>query len=98
MHEQEFYILEGQKMTLPELGREIENITGFTIKDSTGEVRRDIGLMPNFESELDTYVATYRLNNQHDLVDAVFTIEKSQATRIKEVPVDIKLMSYISKK
>lgn len=27
MHEQDFNILEGQNITLPELGRELENIT-----------------------------------------------------------------------
>ena len=34
MHEQDFHILEGREITLPELGREIENITGRTIVDS----------------------------------------------------------------
>lgn len=40
MHEQDFRILEGQDITLPELGRELENITGHTIADSTGEIKR----------------------------------------------------------
>ena len=40
MHEQDFHILEGREITLPELGREIENITGHTIVDSTGEIKR----------------------------------------------------------
>ncbi|MCE3399115.1 hypothetical protein LCC45_17340, partial [Staphylococcus aureus] len=31
MHEQDFNILEEQNITLPELGRELENITGRTI-------------------------------------------------------------------
>lgn len=39
MHEQDFRILEGQDITLPELGRELENITGHTIADSTGEIK-----------------------------------------------------------
>lgn len=42
MHEQDFRILEGQDITLPELGRELENITGHTIADSTGEIKRVI--------------------------------------------------------
>ena len=33
MHEQDFNILEGQNITLLELGRELENITGRTIVD-----------------------------------------------------------------
>lgn len=42
MHEQDFNILEGQNITLPELGRELENITGRTIIDSTSEIKRVI--------------------------------------------------------
>lgn len=48
MHEQDFRILEGQDITLPELGRELENITGHTIADSTGEIKRVIAHLPNF--------------------------------------------------
>ena len=51
MHEQDFRILEGQDITLPELGRELENITGRTIADSTGEIKRVIAHLPNFESD-----------------------------------------------
>ena len=57
MHEQDFRILEGQDITLPELGRELENITGHTIADSTGEIKRVIAHLPNFESDTDTFVA-----------------------------------------
>ena len=64
MHEQDFNILEGQNITLPELGRELENITGRTIIDSTSEIKRVIAHLPNFESDTDTFVATYRLNHQ----------------------------------
>ncbi|MDT4035808.1 hypothetical protein RPO35_03365, partial [Staphylococcus hominis] len=31
MHEHDFQILEGRDITLPELGKEIENITGRTV-------------------------------------------------------------------
>lgn len=55
MHEQDFRILEGQDITLPELGRELENITGHTIADSTGEIKRVIAHLPNFESDTDTF-------------------------------------------
>lgn len=58
MHEQDFRILEGQDITLPELGRELENITGRTIADSTGEIKRVIAHLPNFESDTDTFVET----------------------------------------
>jgi len=32
MHEKDFILLEGRSITLPELGREIEHITGREIK------------------------------------------------------------------
>lgn len=97
MHEQDFKILEGQNITLPELGRELENITGRTIVDSTGEIKRVIAQLPNFESETDTFVATYRLNHQQDFIDATFTALKSDRSRLKEVPIHVELISYISK-
>lgn len=97
MHEQDFKILEGQNITLPELGRELENITGRTIVNSTGEIKRVIAQLPNFESETDTFVATYRLNHQQDFIDATFTALKSDRSRLKEVPVHVELISYISK-
>ena len=96
MHEQDFRILEGQDITLPELGRELENI-GRTIADSTGEIKRVIAHLPNFESDTDTFVATYRLNHQQDFIDATFTALKSDRARLKEVPVHVELISYISK-
>lgn len=97
MHEQDFNILEGQNITLPELGRELENITGRTIVDSTSEIKRVIAHLPNFESDTDTFVATYRLNHQNDFIDATFTAPKEQRDRLKEIPVHVKLISYISK-
>ncbi|HDP2322438.1 TPA: hypothetical protein P6I36_001484 [Staphylococcus aureus] len=97
MHEQDFRILEGQDITLPELGRELENITGHTIADSTGEIKRVIAHLPKFESDTDTFVATYRLNHQQDFIDATFTALKSDRARLKEVPVHVELISYISK-
>lgn len=97
MHEQDFNILEEQNITLPELGRELENITGRTIIDSTSEIKRVIAHLPNFESETDTFVATYRLNHQNDFIDATFTAPKNQRDHLKEIPVNIELISYITK-
>ena len=51
-------------MTLVELGRELENLTGRTIKDTTSDIKRVIAHLPNFESDTDTFVATYHLNHQ----------------------------------
>ena len=97
MHEQDFHILEGREITLPELGREIENITGRTIVDSTGEIKRVVAHLPNFESDTDTFVATYKLNHKNDFIDATFTAPKSERGRLKEVAVNVELISYISK-
>lgn len=97
MHEQDFSILEGKALTLPELGRELENITGRQLIDSTGEIKRVIAHLPNFESETDTFVATYRLNHQNDIIDATFTAPKNQRDYLKEIPVNIELISYITK-
>ena len=97
MHEQDFSILEGKALTLPELGRELENITGRQLIDSTGEIKRVIAHLPNSESDTDTFVATYHLNHQNDFIDATFVAPKNQSDRLKEIPVHIKLISYISK-
>ena len=82
MHEHDFQILEGRDLTLPELGKEIENITGRTVTHSTGDIKRVVAHLPNFESESDTFVATFKLN---------------QRDKLKEIPVHIELISYISK-
>ncbi|MEY8644095.1 hypothetical protein [Staphylococcus arlettae] len=97
MHEQDFDLLEGRAITLPELGRELENITGRQIKDLTGEIKRVIAHLPNFESDTDTFVATYQLNHQNDFIDATFTAPKSDRNRLKEIAVNVELISYITK-
>lgn len=96
MHEQDFHILEGQHITLPELGRELENITGRHIVDSTGTIKRVVAHLPNFDSDTDTFVATYQLDN-HDFVDATFIAAKADRDQLKEIPVYIKLISYMSR-
>ena len=97
MHEQDFNLLEGRSITLPELGRELENITGRQLIDSTGEIKRVIAHLPNFESDTDTFVATYKLNHKNDFIDATFTAPKSERNRLKEVAVNLELISYITR-
>ena len=53
--------------------------------------------MPNFESESDTFVATFKLNHRNDYIDATFVAPKNQRDKLKEIPVHIELISYISK-
>ncbi|UEX89809.1 hypothetical protein [Staphylococcus ratti] len=98
MYEKEFNLIEGRDMSLVELGREIENITGYSIVDSTGELNRYIALKPNFNHDWETYTATYRLNHKNDFVDAIFTTKKGQdISRLKDKSVKIQLISYISR-
>ena len=97
MHEHDFQILEGRDITLPELGKEIENITGRTVTHSTGDIKRVVAHLPNFESESDTFVATFKLNHRNDYIDATFVAPKNQRNKLKEIPVHIELISYISK-
>ncbi|MBI5973999.1 hypothetical protein [Staphylococcus canis] len=98
MHEKSFEKLEGREMSLNELGRELEKVTGYSVKHSTADVKRSIALKPNFKHDWETYVATYHLDHRNDSVDAVFTTKKGQnLERIKEKPVTIQLVSYISK-
>ncbi|MCG3413121.1 hypothetical protein K0018_08610 [Staphylococcus massiliensis] len=97
MYEKDFHLLEGETISLPELGKKIESITGYQVKESTGEIKRVVAHLPNFDSETDTFVATYRLNHNRDLVDATFTANKSDRNRLKEIPVQIELISYVSR-
>lgn len=53
--------------------------------------------LPNFESDTDTFVATFKLNHRNDFVDATFVAPKDQRDRLKEIPVHIELVSYISR-
>lgn len=44
-----------------------------------------------------TFVATFKLNHRNDFVDATFVAPKDQRDRLKEIPVHIELVSYISR-
>ena len=52
MHEHDFQILEGRDLTLPELGKEIENITGRTVTHSTGDIKRVVAHLPNLNQKV----------------------------------------------
>ena len=41
--------------------------------------------LPNFESDTDTFVATFKLNHRNDFVDATFVAPKDQRDRLKEI-------------
>ncbi|MGV3274877.1 hypothetical protein [Staphylococcus sp. 11261D007BR] len=98
MYEKEFEQLEGQSISIKKLEKELKKIVGETFDVETYEVNRSIALKPNFEQDWETYIITYHLNHKKDLIDVVFTTEKDQNyKRIKELPVKVQLISYISK-
>ena len=94
MYEQQFFELEGNKMTLREVGKAIEKITGYQHDAPAAQVRRRVAQKPNFESDTDTFEATYKLSHLGDFVDVVFTAPKSERDRLQEVPVTVQLISY----
>ncbi|MGN5883454.1 hypothetical protein [Staphylococcus simulans] len=94
MHEQQFFELEGKQMTLREVGKAIEKITGYEHTSLSAQVKRRVAQKPNFESDTDTFEATYQLSHLGDFVDVVFTAPKSEKERLQEVPVTVQLISY----
>ncbi|EZX21754.1 hypothetical protein N7L96_08150 [Mammaliicoccus sciuri] len=96
MHEKEFVLIEGGKMTLLELGHEIETITGRTLQSTTGEVRSWPSEAVNFNRKSNINQVTYRFNDVNDLIDA--TIEVPRGFKNYDTdPVTIKLLTYIRK-
>lgn len=94
MHEKEFVLIEGKKITLLELGKEIENITGRTLKSTTGEVRSWPSEAVVFDRKSNVNQVTYRFNDVNDLIDA--TIEVPRGFKDYDTdPVTVKLLTYI---
>lgn len=94
MHEKEFVLIEGKKITLLELGKEIENITGRTLKVTTGEVRSWPSEAVVFDRKSNVNQITYRFNDVNDIIDA--TIEVPRGFKDYDTdPVTVKLLTYI---
>ncbi|AYU56187.1 hypothetical protein [Staphylococcus debuckii] len=97
MYEPEFHELEGKQMTLKQVGEAIEKISGYQLEQPTGQIKRIVAQKPNFESETDTFQATYKLNHLGDFVDVTFTAPKNDRDRLNDIQVTIQLITYITR-
>ncbi|WP_301420294.1 hypothetical protein [Mammaliicoccus lentus] len=96
MHEENFVLIEGQKLTLLELGRELETITGRTLQSTTGEIRSWPSEAVIFDRKSNVNQVTYRFNDNNDIVDATIEVPRGFKNYDTE-PVMIKLLTYFRK-
>ncbi|WP_210617619.1 hypothetical protein [Mammaliicoccus lentus] len=96
MHEENFVLIEGQKLTLLELGRELETITGRTLQSTTGEIRSWPSEAVIFNRKSNVNQVTYRFNDNNDIVDATIEVPRGFKNYDTE-PVMIKLLTYFRK-
>ncbi|MCU7556231.1 hypothetical protein ROU88_07490 [Macrococcus capreoli] len=97
MHEEKFVLLEGKSLTLAEIARELEAITGYTVKDSYGDVNRIVAQKPNFDQDFESYLITYEYNESNDLTDVIVTTPKDEAINFKSDQMKVRLISYKTK-
>lgn len=97
MHEEKFVLLEGKTFTLSEIARELEAITGYTVKDSYGDINRIVAQKPNFDQEFETYLITYEFNESDDLTDVTVTTPKDADINFQTDKVKVRLISYKTK-
>nr|WP_244972232.1 hypothetical protein [Mammaliicoccus lentus] len=89
-------MIEGQKLTLLELGRELETITGRTLQSTTGEIRSWPSEAVIFNRKSNVNQVTYRFNDNNDIVDATIEVPRGFKNYDTE-PVMIKLLTYFRK-
>lgn len=94
MHEEKFVLMEGETMTLVEIAKELEHITGYTTRDTFGDIDRVVAQKPNFEQDFETYVINYQFNESEDEVDVTVTTPKDGRQNLKNDKVKIRLISY----
>lgn len=97
MHEEKFVLIEGKSYTLNEIARELESITGYTVKDTYGDVNRIVAQKPNFDQEFESYVVTYEYNETDDITDVTVTTPKDKAIDFHTDRVKIRLITYKTK-
>ncbi len=96
MHEENFVLIEGQKLTLLELGQELETITGRTLQSTTGEIRSWPSEAVIFDRKSNVNQVTYRFNDNNDIVDATIEVPRGFKNYDTE-HVMIKLLTYFRK-
>nr|WP_275583964.1 MULTISPECIES: hypothetical protein [unclassified Mammaliicoccus] len=89
-------MIEGQKLTLLELGQELETITGRTLQSTTGEIRSWPCEAVIFDRKSNVNQVTYRFNDNNDIVDATIEVPRGFKNYDTE-PVMIKLLTYFRK-
>lgn len=97
MHEEKFVLIENQMMTLNEIAQELEAITGYTVKDSFGDVNRIVAQKPNFDDDFESFLVTYEFNESDDIVDATITTPRHENIDLKIAEVKLRLLSYKSR-
>lgn len=97
MHEEKFVLLEGKSFTLSEIARELEAITGYTVKDSYGDINRIVAQKPNFNQDFESYLVTYEFNESDDLTDVTVTTPKDADVNLQTDKVKVRLISYKTK-
>ncbi|TDM12230.1 hypothetical protein [Macrococcus lamae] len=97
MNEEKFVLIENQSMTLNELARELESITGYTVKDSFGDVNRIVAQKPNFDDDFESFLVTYEFHESDDIVDATITTPRDENVNLKTEAVKLRLLSYKSR-
>ncbi len=97
MHEEKFVLMENQSMTLNEIAQELEAITGYTVKDSFGEVNRIVAQKPNFDDDFESFLVTYEFNESDDIVDATVITPRDGKINFKSDSVKLRLLSYKSR-
>ncbi|QYA45354.1 hypothetical protein KYI13_03235 [Macrococcoides bohemicum] len=97
MHEEKFVLLEGKSFKLSEIARELEAITGYTAKDSYGDINRIVAQKPNFDQDFESYLVTYEFNESDDLADVTVTTPKDEDVNFQIDKVKVRLISYKTK-
>ncbi|WP_414054185.1 hypothetical protein [Macrococcus equi] len=97
MHEEKFVLIEGKSYTLSEIARELEAITGYTVKDTYGDINRIVAQKPNFDQDFESYLITYEYNESDDLTDVTVTTPKDKKVDFHQDKVKVRLISYKTK-
>lgn len=99
MHEEKFYLIEGKKMTLMELARELESAAGGEFEDVRGSINRVVVKKPAPEQGFETFTITFKMKHTVDLIDAVVTTDNKKKNLedydFENHEFTVRLISYI---
>ncbi|MBF0754206.1 MULTISPECIES: hypothetical protein [Jeotgalicoccus] len=99
MHEEKFYLIEGKKMKLEELAKEIEAATGGELEDVQGSINRVVVKKPAPEEGFETFTITFKEKHTVDFIDAVVTTDNKKKNLedydFENSEFTVRLISYI---